>query len=153
MIGPNPRILIALGSCLSAGGCGAEEQYVVSQTSDQMMVVDQIDRTGTEPSARITIISSEPEPSEVNDWLVRRLSFKARFRCGDGTLLYGASVATLEVGGTFSAPEETGAVWEHPAPDTGKANAVRAVCLPGSIEAMRVTDTLAELEQKYRGGS
>jgi hypothetical protein len=153
MIGATLRISIALGSCLSAGGCGAEERYVVSQTSNQMMIVDQIDRTGTEPKARITIISSKREPSEVNDRLIRRLSFEARFRCGDGTLRYGASVATLEVGGTFSAPAETGSVWEHPSPDTGKAHAVRAVCLPGSTDAMRVTDTLAELEQKYRGGN
>lgn len=140
---------LALAICFSISSCNSNEQYVVSESSTQMMIVDRIDRNGPEPKARITIISSKSEQSEINDWLVRRLSFSVRFRCAEGALLYGASVAQLETGPTIRAPE-TSAAWEHPSPGTGKANAVKVVCEPSVANIVRETRTLDHLEHEYR---
>ena len=149
MPGSALRIAIALGTCLAASGCEGGERYVVSQADNQLMVVDQIDRNAAEPTARITIISSRPEASGISAGQIRRLSFDAHFKCREGMLRYGAAVAVLEAGGTFSAPE-AGVVWEHPEPGTPKANAIKAVCSPGASDAMRATGTLDAIERRYR---
>jgi|GEM_PF-4587244 len=143
------RLALVLGTCLGASGCGTGERYVVSQSSNQMMVIDMIDRKGPEPTARITIISSKPELDEFNDRLIRRLSFETRFNCADGAMRYGASVARLESGSKVTAPE-SGAVWEHPAPATGKANAIRVVCEPSSANVALERRSLDRLERDYR---
>jgi len=115
-----------------------------------MIVVDRIDRTTPEATARITIVQNKPRPAGVSDTLVRRLSYETKFRCTDRSLRYGASTFQLESGLSASDPESN-AVWEHPSPQTAKAKAIAVVCEPTKASALRRTQRLDALEREYRG--
>lgn len=149
MSGRLPHLVLATFICLSVGGCFDGELYVVSESNNQMMIIDRIERIGPESNARITIISRKPHSTEVNDWLIRRLSFDTKFRCAEGTLQYGASVVQLETGSTMSLPA-SGTAWEHPSPETEKAKAVKVVCELNQADLKLEARTLDQIEREYR---
>lgn len=142
------RLAVVAGGGLLIGGCGGES-YVVAKSKSQLMVVDRIDREGAEPTARLTFIASRPDPAQIAGGLIRRLSFDVRFKCAEGALRYGASVARLETGDMISSPEG-GAAWERPAPESDKGKAVKVVCDPVRSGVRREARTLSSLEREYR---